>query len=112
MTRENVCKNDCVGEACVSDCAGVVMCVDGTIEEATSIVAPMAPENAITCIGPGYSGTSALDCPDGQVRCLFSKRSGVNDCQEAMPSDFFWSTVCAVAALDAVHSLSCYCLVN
>jgi hypothetical protein len=42
--------------------------------------------------------------------CLLAFRSGINDCPDGRPSDFFWTSTCLAANSDIVHSVQCYYL--
>jgi hypothetical protein len=80
-------------------CYGVKFCVS---PDGVSRVQSLAPEGAIRC-GAGMCGA-------GLIECIFPFRSGINDCPERMPSDYFWTTVCTAANLDAVRNVTCYWL--
>lgn len=92
VTRDFVCRG----------CYGVHFCVaEGELDSFRTNF----PEGALDCGAPGHP------CAEGQVLCTFPFRSGVNDCPDGeRPSDFYWSTVCLAARLDAVRSVRCYYL--
>ncbi|MFH1437492.1 MAG: hypothetical protein ABIJ56_17430 [Pseudomonadota bacterium] len=92
VTRDSVCPG----------CYGVVFCVsEGEIDRFSYLF----PAGALDCEPPGYPG-----CSEGNTRCIFPFRSGVDDCPDMMPSDFYWSTVCIAALQDSVQSVRCFWL--
>lgn len=95
FSRDRVC----------TGCYGTVFCVDDT-PEAIGALQSLAPAGIIECNEPYPSSY----CGDGRIPCLLDFRSGPDDCPGMMPSDFHWSVVCAAAALDVVHGVSCYWL--
>jgi hypothetical protein len=92
LTRDTICPG----------CMGAVFCVDPD-PEGTGPVEALDPGSHIQCDPLVPEG-----CPEGLTACLLEFRSGIDDCPGSRPSDFFWSTVCAAAALDIVGDIKCY----
>jgi hypothetical protein len=92
VNRDSVCPG----------CYGVHFCL---AEGEEGRIRYLFPEGALDC-----ESTGTYPCGEGQTTCTFHFRSGVDDCRDGRPSDFFWSTVCAAARHEAVQSVKCFFL--
>jgi hypothetical protein len=94
LTRDFVCRG----------CYGVFLCADLSSDGSLGLLQTLAP--GIDCSATGVP----YDCGTGLTACLLAFRSGISDCFDGRPSDFFWTSTCLAANTDAVRSVHCYYL--
>jgi hypothetical protein len=94
LSRDDVCRG----------CYGAIFCADLSRDGSLGLLQTLAPGIDCSATAVGY------DCGAGLTACLLSFRSGINDCPDDRPSDYFWTSTCLAANTDIVRSVHCYWL--